>query len=134
LHNHFFYDEPRVFFMHVSAEGSLERLSDGVRAGFDRIGAIRREHPTLSGVPTANLPGSSITADPIEEIIGVRGQSKDGMFKVVLGRETKMSCGCPVGKEMGINTWAAFAGSDSDAVVDGDFVTFEGELQPVLRA
>src|SRR5215211_6483865 len=45
-----------------------------------------------------------------------------------------MPCGCEVGKEMGVNTWAAFYGSDEQAFVDGDFATFEGELQPVLKA
>ena len=56
------------------------------------------------------------------------------MYKVVVGRTVKMPCGCTMGKEMGVNTWAAFAGSDDRAIVDGDFVTFEGELQPVLKA
>jgi hypothetical protein len=55
------------------------------------------------------------------------------MFKAVFGRSVRMSCGCTVAKEMGINSWAAFAGTADDAVVDGDFVTFEGELQPVLK-
>ena len=35
---------------------------------------------------------------------------------------------------MGINTWAAFVGSDGQAVVDGDFVILEKELQSVLKA
>jgi hypothetical protein len=35
---------------------------------------------------------------------------------------------------MGVNTWAAFAGSDSAAVVDGDFAMLEDELQGVLKA
>jgi hypothetical protein len=34
---------------------------------------------------------------------------------------------------MGVNTWAAFAGSDDDAVVDGDFAVHESELQTVLK-
>ena len=55
------------------------------------------------------------------------------MFKVVIGRTATMH-GVSVGKEMGINTWAAFAGSDDAAVVDGDFAMIENELQPVLRA
>ena len=38
-----------------------------------------------------------------------------------------------VGSAMGVNTWAAFAGSDSRAVVDGDFAMLESELQPVLK-
>src|SRR3954467_2837424 len=56
------------------------------------------------------------------------------MFKVVIGRTTKMPCGCDMTKEMGVNTWAAFAGSDDNAVVDGDFAVLEDELQPVLKA
>jgi hypothetical protein len=35
---------------------------------------------------------------------------------------------------MGINTWAAFAGADREAVVDGDFVMLPSELQKVLMA
>jgi hypothetical protein len=35
---------------------------------------------------------------------------------------------------MGVNTWAAFAGSDDNAVVDGDFAVTEDELQPVLKS
>jgi len=35
---------------------------------------------------------------------------------------------------MGVNTWAAFAGADDKAVVDGDFAMLETELQAVLRA
>jgi hypothetical protein len=41
--------------------------------------------------------------------------------------------GVRFGKEMGLNTWAAFAGSDENAVVDGDFAMHENELQSVLR-
>src|SRR3954467_15402728 len=56
------------------------------------------------------------------------------MFKVVIGRTTKMPCGCDMTKEMGVNTWAAFAGTDDNAVVDGDFAVLEDELQPVLKS
>ena len=56
------------------------------------------------------------------------------MFKAVIGRTTKMPCGCEVGKEMGVNTWAAFYGTDDDALVDGDFAVFAGELQGVLKS
>src|SRR3954462_6003690 len=35
---------------------------------------------------------------------------------------------------MGVNTWAAFAGNDENALVDGDFAVTEDELQPVLQS
>jgi len=37
-------------------------------------------------------------------------------------------------KDMGVNTWVAFAGSDNNAVVDGDFAVTEDQLQPVLSS
>jgi hypothetical protein len=55
------------------------------------------------------------------------------MAKFTIGRPSKMH-GAPLGKRMGVNTWAAFAGSDDDAVVDGDFAVKEDELQPTLKA
>jgi rhodanese-related sulfurtransferase len=45
-----------------------------------------------------------------------------------------MECGCEVGREMGLNTWASFGGTDGNAVVDGDFACQENELQPVLKS
>ena len=66
--------------------------------------------------------------------MGVKGQAKDGMFKVVIGRTAKMPCGCRVGEEMGVNTRAAFAGTDDNAVVDGDFSVTDDELQQVLKS
>ncbi len=34
---------------------------------------------------------------------------------------------------IGVNTWAAFAGSDDNALVDGDFAMTKDELQPVIK-
>jgi hypothetical protein len=38
-----------------------------------------------------------------------------------------------VGNAMGVNTWAALAGTDDHAVIDGDFAMLESELQTVLK-
>ncbi|MBI3557755.1 MAG: DUF1259 domain-containing protein [Deltaproteobacteria bacterium] len=136
LHNHFFYEDPKVYFMHISGEGTSEKLAHGVRAALDKVKQIREASSTPSkSFGLSDLPGkSSITGKPIEEIIGQPGDAKDGMFKVTIGRNAKMACGCNAGKDMGVNTWAAFAGSDDNALVDGDFAVLEDELQPVLRS
>ena len=55
------------------------------------------------------------------------------MVKFTFGRPATMH-GTNIGKDMGVNTWAAFAGSDDNALVDGDFAVTEDELQPVLKA
>lgn len=136
LHNHFFFDKPRVYFMHIGGEGALERLGKGVRATLDAQREVRRQSPqpaTTSGAP-ALPPASSIDGSKLDGLLGVKGQSKDGMYKAVWGRRTQASCGCSVGKTMGVNTWAAFAGTDDNAAVDGDFAVSESELQPVLKS
>lgn len=136
LHNHFFFDEPRVYFMHIGGEGDAGKLAQGVRKVQDTVKAIRSA-ASLPASGFAHRPlaeKSSITAAPLAETIGAKPTEKDGMVKFTLGRTVKMPCGCEAGGEMGVNTWAAFCGSDDHAFVDGDFVTFDGELQPVLKA
>jgi hypothetical protein len=136
LHNHFFFDEPKVCFMHLGGEGKAEELAAGVRKALDKVAELRAAapEPKKSARAAALPPANTIDGKTIESVLGVKGQAKDGMYKVVLGRPAQSACGCAVGKEMGVNTWAAFAGSAEHAVVDGDFVTFDGELQPVLKA
>jgi hypothetical protein len=138
LHNHFFFDQPKVFFMHIEGEGTVEKLASAVKKVYDTTKAIRGSNakPTesFSVVGQTSLPDkSSITAAPLNEIFGVEGEAKDGMVKFTIGRPAKMH-GVTIDKEMGVNTWAAFAGSDDNAVVDGDFAVTEDELQPVLKS
>jgi len=136
LHNHFFYDEPKVYFMHIGGEGDAGQLAAGVRKVLDAVKGVRSAEPQPGRNFTHRaLPAkSAITAAPLSAVVGAKPAEKDGMAKFTVGRTTKMPCGCEAGKEMGINTWAAFYGEDENAFVDGDFVTFEGELQPVLKA
>ena len=135
LHNHFFYDEPKVYFMHIGGEGETAKLATGVKAIFEAEKAVRAaqsEPAKTFGKPLTVT--SNITAAPLETTLGGKAQVKDGMAKFVFGRNAKMPCGCTVGKEMGVNTWAAFAGTDEDALVDGDFCVLPGELQTVLKS
>jgi hypothetical protein len=135
LHNHFLFDEPKVFFMHIGGEGTAAELATGVRKAFDKVKEIRTANPQPASTFGAGaLPTqSSISPKPIESILGVAGQTNNGMFKAVFGRVAKMPCGCEAAKEMGVNTWAAFAGTDDNALVDGDFAMTEDELQAVLK-
>lgn len=133
LHNHFFYDEPKVYFMHIGGMGSAAELAIGVRKIYDKMAEIRAAQPMPSlRFPKATPPKNKISAQPLEQILSMKGTSKDGMFKVTIGRPATVH-GVSIGKEMGINTWAAFAGTDSGAVVDGDFAMLADEMQAVLR-
>jgi hypothetical protein len=133
LHNHFFFDQPKVFFMHIGGMGEASKLAAGVKAVYDRVAQVRAAQAVPANAFDGAIPSpSNISAAPIEAILG-KTQSKDGMVKVTIGRPANMH-GVSVGNDMGVNTWAAFAGSDDQAVVDGDFAMHESELQPVLKA
>ena len=135
LHNHFFFDHPKVYFMHIEGEGAVDKLAGAVRKVYDAAKQVRAANPNpKDSFGAARLPEkSSITAAPLNEIFGAQGESKDGMVKFTFGRPATMH-GVNIGKDMGVNTWAAFAGSDDNAIVDGDFAVTEDELQPVLKS
>jgi hypothetical protein len=132
LHNQFFWDSPKVMFMHIGGMGDEEKLASAVGKVFAKI---KETSGGKGQIPKADLDPAKTSLDPknIESIIGAKGQMANGVFKITIGRTTKMN-GHEVGNAMGINTWAAFVGSDQQAVVDGDFVMLEKELQPVLKA
>lgn len=132
LHNHFFWDSPKVMFMHIGGMGDEERLASAVGKVF---GKIKETSGGKGDKPTADIDPAKTTLDPakIEAVLGRKGQLDKGVYKVTIGRTTKMG-EHEMSNQMGVNTWAAFAGSDDKAVVAGDYAMTEQELQGVLKA
>jgi hypothetical protein len=135
LHNHFFFDRPKVFFMHIEGDGSVEQLADVVKKMYDAVKRVRSANPQPKETFGASqLPDkNSISMEPLSKIFGAQGEAKDGMIKFTFGRPATMH-GVKIDNTMGVNTWAGFAGSDDNALVDGDFAVTEDELQPVLKS
>jgi uncharacterized protein DUF1259 len=135
LHNHFFFDHPKVFFMHIDGQGTTEQLAAAVRKMYDRIKEIRTANPEpKDSFSAGSLPEkSAISPDPLNSVFGLTGDANNGMVKFTIGRPATMH-GVKLDKDMGVNTWAAFAGADDNAVVDGDFAMTEDQLQPVVKA
>lgn len=135
LHNHFLFDKPKVFFMHIEGEGSVDQLAGSVKKMYDAVKQVRAESSQPKESFGVNpLPDkNSISPEPLNKIFGTTGEAKDGMVKFTFGRAAEMH-GVKIDNTMGVNTWAAFAGADDNAVVDGDFVVTEDELQAVLKS
>jgi hypothetical protein len=134
LHNHFLFDQPRVFFLHVGGHGEPLQLARGVRAVWDAVRAVRaRDARLATGFGGPALGASSIAPEPIEAILGTNASVAGGVAKLTWGR-TARAHGVEVGGSMGLTTWAAFSGTDERAAVSGDFIMTAAEVQPVLRA
>jgi hypothetical protein len=135
LHNHFFFDHPKVYFMHIEGQGTVEELATSVRKVYDKIKEVRAANPQpKDSFGAAALPEkNSISAEPLNKIFGLSGEANNGMVKFSIGHPATMH-GVKIDNAMGVNTWMAFAGSDDNAVVDGDFAVTEDELQSALKA
>ncbi len=131
LHNHFVWDSPRIMFMHIGGMGPEQDLA----AAVGRVFAAIKETSGRTGIPNAQIAPAHSSLDPakLDAALGLKGQYRDGVYKFVVGRTTRMH-DVEIGNQMGVNTWGTFAGSEAKAVVDGDFAMRESELQPVLRA
>ena len=135
LHNHFFFDHPKVYFMHIEGQGTTEQLATAVRKVYDKIKEIRATNPqpkdSFGG--TALPEKNSISAEPLNKVFGMSGEASNGMVKFTIGHPATMH-GVKIDNAMGVNTWMAFAGGDDDAMVDGEFAVSEDELQSALKA
>ena len=134
LHNHFFFDTPRMYFMHVHGVGSAADLAKKIQPAVALIGR------GASGKPASDtggeLPKGPLAAERLSKIIGHAGEQNGPVYKITIGRPDidLREHGARIDARMGLNTWAAFAGSDQDAVVAGDVAMLADEVTPVLKS
>jgi hypothetical protein len=131
LHNHFFWDDPHVFYMHVHGMGKAADLAHRVKPAFDLIGNVKPV-PTAPAGPT----GAALDTAKIAQIVGHAGEQSGAVYKITIGRNdiAMKDHGAAINARMGLNTWAAFTGTQEDAVVAGDVAMLENEVTPVLKS
>ena len=135
LHNHFFWDAPKMYFMHVHGVGTAADLATRVKPAIDLIDQAAKRAASATPAPAAAAAGTLDSA-ALASIIGHPGEQTGSVYKITIGRpDINLSeHGAVVNARMGLNTWAAFAGSDADAMVAGDVAMLEPEVTPVLKA
>lgn len=138
LHNHFFWEQPRIFYMHVHGHGKAAELAVKAKPALDLIGHVPAHEGTSRQVPatTSTVPQGQIDTAKIAKIVGHDGEQSGAVYKITVGRDdvALKEMGALINARMGLNTWAAFTGSDGQAVIAGDVAMLEGEVQPVLKA
>jgi hypothetical protein len=131
LHNHFFFDAPRIYYMHVHGHGNATDLAMKVKPALALIG-------TGSAGATANGRAITGTLDSaaLARIVGYDGEQNGAVYKITIGRPDipLKEMGAAINSRMGLNTWAAFYGNDGDSVIAGDIAMLDNEVTPVLKA
>ena len=135
LHNHFFYDNPRMFYMHVHGHGAAMDLARKVKPALDLIGRASggAAAPTAAPAPAAS---TDIDTAALAKIVGAQGEQTGAVYKITIGRAdlTLAEMGAPINARMGLNTWAAFVGTNANAAIAGDVAMLASEVTPVLKA
>src|SRR6266478_237567 len=129
LHNHFFWGKPQVYFMHVHGHGKAVDLANEIKPALDLIG-----HATPSS--SSALAKTTLDTARIAKIVGHEGEQNGAVYKITLGRDdlNVKEMGATINARMGLNTWAAFVGTNEDAAVAGDVAMLETEVTPTLKA
>ena len=134
LHNHFFWEQPRIFYMHVHGMGGAADLAKRVKPAIDLIDQAPKNAQGSSSA-AAVQPAATVNGAALAKIIGTEGEQNGPVYKITIGRPDidLREHGAAINSRMGLNTWAAFAGTDADAMVAGDVAMLEAEVTAVLK-
>jgi protein-tyrosine-phosphatase len=134
LHNHFFHEQPRIFYMHVHGMGTAADLAKRLKPALDLISAAGAS-TTSTSASTSAATENAIDGAALAAIVGHAGDQNGPVYKITLGRPDieVREHGAVINARMGLNTWAAFAGTNADAMVAGDIAMLEREVTPVLK-
>ncbi|MDQ6699820.1 MAG: DUF1259 domain-containing protein [Acidobacteriota bacterium] len=136
LHNHFFFESPRIFYMHVHGHGKAADLARKAKPAVDLIGHLSPTHEAAPVSGKSNVTSGQMDAAKIAGIVGHEGEQTGPVYKITVGRDdlNLKEMGAKINARMGLNTWAAFFGSDANAEIAGDVAMLAGEITPVLKA
>ena len=142
LHNHFFWEQPRIFYMHMHGHGKAAELAQQLKPALDLIGRVARKSATDgSAAPAATsrpveVVEGKLNVESLEKTIGYKPDRNGPVIKFTIGREDLKvrEMGAPINARMGLNTWAALVGTDENAAIAGDVAMLESEVNPVLKA
>jgi hypothetical protein len=136
VHNHFFFENPRIFYMHVHGHGRAADLARMVKPAVDLIGHVSPQHQNSATGGNSTISAGQVDTARIAKIVGHDGEQTGAVYKITVGREDLKlkENGANINSRMGLNTWAAFFGSDTNAEIAGDVAMLSNEVTPVLKA
>ena len=136
VHNHFFFESPRIFYMHVHGHGRAADLARMAKPAVDLIGHVSTQHQSSVTGGNSSVSAGQLDSANIAKIVGHEGEQNGAVYKITIGRDDLklQEMGANINSRMGLNTWAAFFGSDANAEIAGDVAMLSSEVTPVLKA
>jgi hypothetical protein len=134
IHNHFFYEEPRIFYMHIHGIGSVADLAKRY-ADTIRDSKIFPANQPAPATPSAITGKENFDIPALDAIVKYTGTVNGPTYKYTIGRSdlTVMVMGVEMSTNIGLNTWASFAGKQDDAQIAGDIAMLPTEVNSVIK-
>ncbi|WP_461130773.1 DUF1259 domain-containing protein [Spirosoma aerophilum] len=138
IHNHFFYEEPRIFYMHLHGMGDTAELATKYAQAIrntklfpaNQVAATAPSGtPALTGKELFELPA-------LDGLVNYKGVVNGPTYKYTVGRDDVqiVAMGAEMTAAIGLNSWASFAGKQDAAHIAGDIAMLEGEVNNVVKA
>jgi hypothetical protein len=133
IHNHFFYEEPRIFYMHVHGMGSVADVANRYAKAIRATKLFPANQP--SATPPAKTGKEIFDVPALDAIVKYTGTVNGSTYKYTIGRDdlTVMAMGAEMTAAIGLNTWLSLAGTADNAIGAGDVAMLEHEVNPVVR-
>ena len=136
IHNHFFYESPRIFYMHLHGMGDPAELAGKYGSAIQATKLHPSNQPSPTAASGARTAKETFDLAALDKTVGLTGKVNGPIYKYVVGRDDLrvMAMGAEITSSIGLNTWAAFAGEPDAAHIAGDVAMLESEVNPVIHA
>src|SRR5215204_6858031 len=134
IHNHFFYEEPRIFYMHLHGMGDVATLAKAYASAIKETKLFPANQPVAT--PPTRTAKENFDLPALDKIVGYTGAVNGPAYKYTVGRDDLQitAMGAEMTANIGLNSWASFAGSAEAAHIAGDMAMLEAEVNPVIKA
>lgn len=134
IHNHFFYEQPRIFYMHLHGMGDVAGLAKSYAATIKNNKLFPANQPTVTA--PAKTAKEIFDLPALDKVVGTTGAVGGATYKYTIGRADQhiTAMGAEMTASIGLNSWASFAGSADAAHIAGDIAMLESEVNPVIKA
>lgn len=135
IHNHFFYEEPRIFYMHLHGMGTPEELAKKYAKAIANSKILPANQPS-AGPPPAKTGKDIFEVAKLNEIVKYDAAINGPTIKYTIGRPdlSVTAMGTEMTTNIGLNTWASFCGSMDNAHIAGDVAMLDHEVNFVIKA
>lgn len=134
IHNHFFYEEPRIFYMHFHGMGSPAELAQKFALAIKDAKIAPANQPAQT-TPTSQTAKELFDLSALDAIVKYTGAVNGATYKYTVGRQDLaiMSMGAEMTAAIGLNSWASFAGTKTNAHIAGDIAMLGHEVNGVIK-